>query len=647
MSYGKNAVLFEDDRALDTSDDATWAEIQLACKRRDEVFANWDEQVERLTGPFFRGKGRDAGSSPENPDYEWYVLMRAQIVAGKPASWVSQRRADVGRVESQSVRHGLDSWMVETNYRKMRRKFFADWSLRKSIAYVRRVPAAGTDLGVLDGPRMKPQLLRISPKRYLCDPMAVEHEETRWRGHESITPQPLLLKQAKAALEADPESGWLVDVIEDLKPGGDLAPLRPKRMRDELDRKELHTYEVWYPEEQVEGYAEEAGYHGMICTYAQATTQDEKGKQTAGLVKIREDQPYFGPRTGPYIVSGQEYVPDEIEPLSLFVATEAQVRSFQRRARVMSDAIDSYKNLLFVATTDTSLAKKVHDARHRGVVTVKGVTKDSFFPAEIGGITAQLAAQYQWDSEKIDRLRGISKSKRGDVSASATATAEAIAESGSDARTASLRDVWLEFETEIIRTIAWYMVEDDQSVITLPPEMADQTGTPQIFIGSQDGVRFDDLSIDIEPLSIEYKSSAQRREDAALIAQFVMEIAPLIPQFPWVNWDALISRVGRAYGDPTLRELVNYQLAGQVAGVMLGANLVGAGQTGAQPANEPQVGKNQAGGKSTATTSPGAKPAGGTIGQKAKPAGPPMRGAMAGNKAGAQAGSKAKSKAAA
>ena len=79
-----------------------------------------------------------------------------------------------------------------------------------------------------------------------------------------------------------------------------------------------------------------------------------------------------------------------------------------------------------------------------------------------------------------------------------------------------------------------------------------------LYVG---GYTFDDLELDIEPYSMERTSEAvqqRRMQEAVLVAT---QIAPLIPQLPYVRWKKLLDLIGDTINVPDLSEMVDFNAA--------------------------------------------------------------------------------------
>jgi hypothetical protein len=84
--------------------------------------------------------------------------------------------------------------------------------------------------------------------------------------------------------------------------------------------------------------------------------------------------------------------------------------------------------------------------------------------------------------------------------------------------------------------------------------------------------------LDIEPMSMRRIDPQQQQATAGMVLQIATTIAPLILQFPYMNWPEILDTIGDAYNIPDLARLIfnaqGLQLiqSGQLPGVMPGVN---------------------------------------------------------------------------
>jgi hypothetical protein len=143
---------------------------------------------------------------------------------------------------------------------------------------------------------------------------------------------------------------------------------------------------------------------------------------------------------------------------------------------------------------------------------------------------------------------------------------------------------------------AWYLSMDPESRISLGDEARGkffgEDGIPveeAIYIGGgQDAELLEETDVEIDPISTRYTSEALEQERSAKVDAILLNVAPLMPQLPWVDWDEYLSRKGEEIGDPSLASLVDVNKALQFGMLMTGAQLSGGFQGSSTP--QPRLG---------------------------------------------------------
>jgi hypothetical protein len=272
-------------------------------------------------------------------------------------------------------------------------------------------------------------------------------------------------------------------------------------------------------------------------------------------------------------------VPDQVYPLAPLQASAGQANELNVHSRALSASAASYKRLVFVDAANPKLIATLASRPHDFVIPVKGFNKDEVQVVEIGGFTPQQLQAVMVMRDRLDRVSGLSEAKRGNVSGSATATAEAIADNAIAQRQAYIRQRFRRGIFDVLRTVGWYFYYDENIVFDLDPEdgemMLDMlTGLPApdpVFQGGQhdidSGLTYDDIELEIEAYSMEYTSEATLQRNASLAMQTISGIAPLIPQTPWVKWGQVLDQFGEAFNMPNMGRLVDIGMASRLAGM--------------------------------------------------------------------------------
>ena len=575
-------------------------EIQSAIEFREGRLAELEEQVHRFTGPAYAPHDTSAGDyAPENTYYEYISLMIPRLVYDNPRVQVSSRRPGAQQDVAEALRHGLNRWCKDSHLRGTLVELATDMLLSWGVCIVRQEENKGVSLPQSDPIKSAtpswPVIERLSQKRFFIDPQAQRWEDARFYGHVWRRDKDDLLELAKD----NPDAGWNEDVIQQLSTG--TADEQSERLPyeqgpDAVDRKEIWCYEVWVPEIQLDGEpGPEAGFHGTIYTIGlnQPIGDEKDGK----AFFVREPRPFYGPRTGPYVMYGCYKVPDNAYPLSPLVAVQTQITDLNEHVLAASNSMMKHKRI--VGVNDSRTAQLVKNTQHDYVTVVpfedgKALVQEF----ELGGQTEQQAIWINTCRQRADRVLGMDEALRGSVSGSGTATEHTIASEAANTRMAFIRQVFADSTVKLLRLVAYYMYHDDEIVFPLGEDAIKEMGMPEevaiIFQGGghdpDDGYTFDDLELDIEPYSMERASEGLAQKRALEMHQILINSLPTMAAFPDYPWREHFAKIGNAMNAPDMSELVTNSLLQRLA-----QDLMQMQQSQAQPQpmpSQPRMGKD-------------------------------------------------------
>lgn len=562
----------------------------------ETYFASHQAMVERYHGSYFKGRGnRFTAQDFENLAHEWLSLISIQMIGGHPRWIVKSRIGRRGDENASAIRHGLTRWAVDTQVKSELRKLFVDFSFRQCIGLMRRNKIDGPDLGPKRGPPHRPALERVSLRGWVYDPLSTDHAADRWRGHKSIWDIEEILEDAKQ----NPDAGWDETALRNLstKHGEDrLNKLRGVQGSfDTAERPEIVLFEMWVPEEDTgdDDFTPENGFYGVVHTYAFSDAKRSGYKDSednCGLIEVREPRPFYGPSFGPYLIGGQDYVPDEAEPLSQFVALEGQLRALNLQSNVMQREIEAWKRIAIVGGGARGLPAKIKNSKHGNVIPHDGFKADMVKELTTGGADADSFAMFQFALERTNKGFGINEAAKGNVQTGVTATADAQAAAGTSARVNKMRDHWKDFLNLVGRSAGEYLFTDNTMLFPLGQDVAEQLGKqePWVMGGAKPGETFADLELDIDPISIVAPDDQSNQTMAMQRLNVYMQIAPLAIQFPFFDWAGILDDVGTAMHAPEMGEHANFELAQAIGMAMLGQQLAagenpGQGPEGSKP----------------------------------------------------------------
>jgi len=567
---------------LDLNFDKFRREIDTAEAFRDAHVSGFRSMVERYHGPGFRDDRTDPMTDdPESFAHEYVSLVLPRIIHDVPKFRVRCAEAMLDAVLGRRLQVAMNRWSKVVKLRRTLERIATDMLFCYGVGLVVSEPRP--EARRIDGREpYLPRLYRISPERFFLDPAAQHVEDARYMGHCYAIDKSDLLAKA----ETDPT--WDADAIREIAANCDLEDARDDRGRDVEDRQELAVYEVWVPEID-QGAAEIADellgggmVNGTIYTMVKSRQKDTKW---GGF--IRKPIPYFGPRSGPYVLFGIYVVPDDPYPLSPLTAVESQVDDLNRNLASMRDSAARYKRMIMVDARNHKLAQDIKDKPHDFIVVSESLDKDRVMPVELGGITQQQVQYSQIAQDRLDRVSGIHDAMRGNITGAATATEVAVAESSATMRMAHLKRVFQDCVDDVARSVLWYFWHDDRVFLPLGREgiMALKEGNPT-FTGGVRMPGFEDLDVSVDAYSMERVSEALVQKRALELLQITTSVAQGMVSMPMIRWSEILSVVGDALNVPNLHEMIDMQAIGQAQNAMAQQAQAQMPQPGATRMNE-------------------------------------------------------------
>jgi hypothetical protein len=545
---------------LDTTPTNLFLEIESAERYRDSHLEHYGDLMKDYVGPMYGGLDVEE-FAPENHVYEYLSLTVPRLIHDNPKVRVTSRRPVSQGDVAMAIEHGINRWVRDTNVRGVIQRAAYDTLLTYGVVLTSQAPMPGQDPQA-NYKSYWPNCYRISPKRFLIDPVAISVPEARYMGHMWVRDKEDLLEDAKL----DPS--WNSDVIENLAESWEHDDLGKARSRDREvpERHEVVAYDLWVPEiELKDSPGPEFGFHGTIFTIAAGGDHyGEKDSSKADF--IREPRPYYGPPTGPYTMYGAYYVPDSPYPLSPLMASTGQMNELNDHIRSASASAANYKRLILVDAKNKKLVQDVKSQPHDYVVPVEGLDNDSVIQMELGGITNQQVSYIQMARDRLDRNSGIHDAMRGNITGGATATEVSIAEGSSTMRLAYIRQQFQESVRNTLMKVAWFMHNDDRVAFPLGADAADQLGMgePWFVGGMDDSGAFDDLELEVDAYSMERVNEGLRQRRAMEAFQIITQVAQAMPQMPYVDWNGMLDKLGDSMNMPDLSGLVDSEMLGQM-----------------------------------------------------------------------------------
>ena len=419
--------------------------------------------------------GDDGVPNPENIAYQFATHNVARLAVMRPrVSFSTRRDSATERVEGLESFH--ERWSRDGGWRREREKIILDMQFGPGIAYVSQRPAVGFEQH--DDPIHVPAAVRLSPGLYGEDIDATSPEDVRFKFHRTIVDRSPFLKNAET------EVGWDLAVCKTLV---EQSAAGARGQTDNRSGRNAIVYEtIWCPFEKLPqddpGWmdmteAERSRCHGTIYTL----TMDQKGEG----VELRMPMPYFGPRTGPYVVVGFMYVPDQVGYLSPLTANDGRIQQLNAQERANDLSAARKKDIVLVNASTPDASATVIAAKDGDVIAVPGLDATNFVTASVGGLTLDSRARSLELRSSVDRGIGMGEANRGEVSGVGTATENAIA----DQATQTINNFWKSkvrnLDEGVAFDVCWFADQDERTFLsTAPDEFVLGGNTPALQLDS-------------------------------------------------------------------------------------------------------------------------------------------------------------------
>lgn len=545
------------------------AEIAAQRRARDSHLEGAAELLRRYPGSWWTGVPSDEGSNAdaENASFEYLSYAMSQLVWENPRWRCTSRRPRAQQMVAEAIQHGLNRWTQDSDLKTVLQDLAVDYMFAWSVAHTTAAPLV--ESYEPEDAILWPQVSRISPWDFGFDHAAPTWRKARMLWHSYWIDKDDLIAAARKDREMPKmqRAGWSLKAIEELTPtqpkaggGGKLRAMIGGA--GEPDREQVELVQVYFPGRGLPGEpGPDQGFNGCLATYALSQSGDADG-----AVIVQRPRPFFGPRWGPYTVSGSYIVPDSAFPLSLLVATASHIAQSSRIAQAVDSQVAAYKRLMLVSNTDPKLAQIIKDGKSEHVYATQmpGDLAGRFAALEVGGTTAANVAAERRVLERRNRAMGMDDVQRGSVTGEGTATEVQHAVEAALGRQGYVRGRFQDGVRRIGRTVAWYLYHMDEVVFPLGPDAGQALGLgveeEAWFHGGDleagSGAGFDDLGLELEPFSLERTSEAMLARRGAFLVQ-VAQLAPALPALQQAGADVrgYLDALGDANGMPHLSGL--------------------------------------------------------------------------------------------
>lgn len=521
------------------------------------------EQVSKFTGGSFFEKGIVDRSNPANYYYGYVVNAASRNLAAVPRVRLSSGLDDPPP-EVANLEVGVNGWLVDTHYERLREQFLVDMCFGMCVSMVSQEARLGYEQ--FDDPLQTPKMRRVPPECFGYDVMAQSADDTEFQYHLSILKKERLIQRAKS------EDGWDMDALEGLVEEDGVPQARNNKTG--IRRHEIVLFNVFLPFEE-----NEDGSLGVLRTMGWSAPNKDVAKGKAQ--RVRKDRKYYGPRSGPYAIGGFLKVPGVVYPLSALVANEAHFRSLNAQARANDLAAQTHKSFTIVDSMNPEGRAAVINVEHGEVLGLPNFDKTRMETVEQGGVSQYGIEREEFLRIRADREIGTSDENRGLAARGGTATQSVIA-SNAASRYDSLFDAkFQQFEAAGIANVAWFLNDDSRSFVR-------SGGTPYFggeenADGTHDGLemaieqgaisqeeyelaegqespkaRFDDLQIRVESV----RSDDRAMQEFQLMSNFLLQTLPALPMMPYAETKPWFDAAAETFRRPELRRIVNYEALG-------------------------------------------------------------------------------------
>lgn len=572
----------------------------------------------------YHGPAYDDGGAPfeaENTAYEVISSVNPKYVFQNPRVKLGSSRPEYQGDTVVALEMAINRWIKDTNPRELLDEIATDFQFAFGVVVTRQMPVAGYRRKGqdVDDPPHRPRCERISPKEFVCDARAKTFRSARWMGHPVTVDKDDLLNEAKAANRVAKAEGreepWNIKAISMVNHGeGKSEIVTDDDVQNAPERNSITYYVCWVPELELEDSDGPGnGFNGSLVWVTLSDVDD-----------IHKPEPFYGPRWGPYSFFKPYCVPDKQHPLAVLPATYGQHLGLNRVAEANIAAIERRKTVTFVDDLDPDIQEKVEEVPDGSVVPAKmGSVRDGIKEVELGrGPTETALKGEAIQRDRRDRAVALSSALQGNPDANVSATADVISNQAFDIKTSYLQSKFqIDGVAQMLKTVLWYLFADDRTVIYLGQAGQEATGGGDaIYVGGESvnpqGTRdriktefpgedipeeslppleggpgidsFDLLELEIEPYSMMRSDDPMMQQRAMQGFQIAAQVAPLVVQVPWMDWEAILNRIGDAMNWPGFGNIVNKPMAMQIAAQAMQADPAAMAQQGS-PQGKPRL----------------------------------------------------------
>lgn len=541
---------------LDLDVNEVFREIRSSEDLRKKHLANCTQLIKKYVGNYYRTDLRGK-PQPENLIFTYVAHTLPDICFDNPAVTCTAKRIITHDSIARFMEMGLNSWIKEVQLQEQLEMAAVDFLFQFACLKIGIEPRSDFSTGIRAGVEgeftmdaLTPFMVRVPPTNVVIDSQAGHLSQARLIGHQFQRDLSDLQKDERY----DAKQIEMLTADDDPAIGRASDERFTPRHRLDVPRERVTLYELYFPEYRK---------IGTLALYGRGGDGNQ-AERKAGWVRGPVD--YKGPAEGPFCIFGAYVVPDQAYPLPPIAAFAEQAQELNSHAAAAAREAGAGKKIVLVDAEHPDVVNAVQRANNLDVVPIRGLNAQNVLPLELGGASKDRVAYMQLLLERTDRIGGQSEAIRGRAKGGGvTATEATIADSSADARTEFVHLKYRIGVKSALSKVGWFLFHDPS--VVMPVSMRDPT-TQQPFEGlflggiqpGQEDMDWSDIFLDIEPYSMKRVDPALEQQRAQMMIALVTQIAPLIIQFPFVNWPALLDAVGEANNIPDFADrMLNQQ----------------------------------------------------------------------------------------
>lgn len=560
-------------------------EIRFAEKRRDDLIAHLDEIRDSRASPWY-DQTEVANFDRENTAFAYGAMMKPQCSFGDPLARVSTKLQGLPAISGKAIEQGLWRNSVDGCLGEEIDDAVEDCFSHWGVLFSRLVQ--DPDAEEIDwmkekggGKRAKfrpwkPVAESIDIKVFGMDPTPKKlRRGVRYMFHPYVVDKEDLIK-----LATDDRAGlWDLDVINKLPVNSQLDKAG-RKSEGTPDRNEVVLYHVWVSDS-----------NRIYIVGATEIDGDGKTVKDAGFVKKPHD--FDGPRCGPYTVYGFYKSRKSPYPLGPLSAVWGQHRSLNDEVAAQDWSSKNRKVVGLYDENDENVVAAIKAARDGDLIPIQNLSRDRVVALALGGADPVRQVVIEQKRERLERILGLSNSKRGVVTGGASATENAIADASISAIMGYVQKRVKARNVELLKLWAEWMFGNDSVAWPVTSEVGvelQKAGVPiqnMTVVGGQfDKVKFRDFEFDIDDDSTVYVSEPDRLARKTGLMGMYQQLAPVKRQFPEVDVKGLLKEVGVGSGNRDADRFYNDKLATALASALVGQPVE---SQGAEPPGEARL----------------------------------------------------------